>query len=89
MTEGVGDAVGGEVTGLEPGVVIIIGSVPPMFVGFGNCRIGSPLSAPFIKAVQIFAGKVPPVTELSPPIPFKLCVASSRKSATDAASCGV
>jgi hypothetical protein len=72
VIDGVGDAVGGEVTGLEPGVVMITGSVPPIFVGFGNCRIGSPLRAPFINAVQIFAGKVPPVTEFNPPIPFKL-----------------
>jgi hypothetical protein len=51
--------------------------------------IGSPLRAPFINAVQILAGKVPPVTEVNPPIPFKDSDALSRKSATEAASCGV
>ena len=60
-----------------------------MFAGAGKLIIGSPLSAPLINAVQILAGKVPPVTEVNPPIPFRDSDALSRNSATEAASCGV
>ncbi|CAB4886836.1 unannotated protein [freshwater metagenome] len=35
------------------------------------------------------AGKDPPVTEVSPPIPLRDSDALSLKRATDAASCGV
>ena len=34
------------------------------------------------------AGKVPPVTDVSPPIPLSDSLALSLKNATDAASCG-
>ena len=72
-----------------PPPVISIGSSPPIFEGAGNCKTGSPLSAPFINAVQIRAGKDPPVTELRPPIPLSDSDALSLKNATEAESCGV
>ena len=43
------------------------------------------MRAPFINAVQIRAGKVPPVTEVRPPIPLSDSLAVSLKNATDAA----
>ena len=72
-----------------PPLVITIGSSPPMFAGAGKLMIGSPLRAPFINAVHILAGNVPPVTEVRPPIPFSDSDALSLNNATDAASCGV
>ncbi len=66
-----------------------IGSRPPIFAGAGKVIMGSSLRARFIKYVQIFAGKVPPVTDVKPPIPLSDSDALSRKSATDAASCCV
>ena len=42
-----------------------------------------------MKAAQMRAGNVPPVTDVKPPMPFSDCDALSRKRATDAASCGV
>ena len=66
-----------------------MGSSPPTFAGAGKLIIGCLLSAPFINAVHIRAGMVPPVTEVRPPIPFSDSDALSRKRATDAASCGV
>jgi hypothetical protein len=71
--------------GVSP-VVMTIGSSPPIFEGAGKFNIGCPFNAPFINAVQIFAGKVPPVTEVSPPIPLRDSEALSLKSATDAAN---
>ena len=73
----------------RPPLVITTGSSPPIFAGAGKLMTGSSLRAPFINAVQILAGKVPPVTDVRPPIPFSDYDALSRKSATDAASCGV
>ena len=66
-----------------------IGSSPPIFDGAGKFNTFCPFNAPFINAVQIFAGKVPPVTDVSPPIPLSDSDALSLKSATDAANWGV
>ena len=65
------------------------GSSPPIFDGAGKLMTGSFRSAPLIKAVQIRAGKDPPVTDVRPPIPFRDSDALSRKRATVADSCGV
>ena len=64
-------------------------STPPINVGAAKSSFGWPLSAAFIYAFQIRAGKLPPVTEFKPPIPFSDSVASSLKNAIEVASCGV
>ena len=84
---GVGEGVGFFTT--KVGGVISIGFFPPINTGFGKVNFGCPISAPFINAVHTRAGKVPPVTEVRPPIPFNVCDALSLKNETEAASCGV
>ncbi len=68
---------------------ISTGSVPFTFTGGRNLSFGEPSSARFVYAFQIRAGKVPPVTELIPPIPLNVVRASSRKKAIEVARSGV
>ena len=83
---GVGMRVG---VGLGEGEVMTIWLIPPICTGAGKAIFGTPSNAPFINAVQTFAGKVPPVTEFKPPIPLSVRDAVSLKNATDAANCGM
>jgi hypothetical protein len=77
--------------GLDLGLGLIrsIAFVPPMKAGFEKYLIGFSSSAFLAKVFQIRAGKEPPVTEFSPPIPLNSSVASSLNRATEADSCGV
>ena len=50
--------------------------------------MGYSAKALFIYAFQIRAGKVPPVIEFKPPIPFSCFYGVSRKNATDVAKSG-
>jgi len=75
--------------GVEPGTGSVVGTpltmtgtgvgmVPEIFAGGGKSRTGWPFNAPCIYAVQMRAGNEPPVTELSPPMPWRVSVASLR-----------
>ena len=63
-------------------LVISTGSVPFTFAGGAKFSTGTPLSAFFIYAFQIMAGKVPPVTDGRPPMPLSESVASVLNIAT-------
>ena len=67
--DGDGGIKAGSICGTE--FIKLIDSVPPIFAGAGNSCTGAFFKYPFTNSAQILAGKDPPVTEVSPPIPFK------------------
>ena len=101
MTDGETDGLtDGDTLGLSDGLMLgltlglTLGDAPPVgnTDGISNCCTGSPSSAAFMNAVQMRAGKDPPVTDLIPPTPdieMGLPSAPSLTSMTAAARSGV